>query len=167
MRFKSTYLILFFSFACILSCKKKIESPCNLNIEFDGVSCTASDTTESVNGFIQIRFSGTDQVKCEGEYMNGAKNGLWRTYYPNGNLMYEGVYRMGKMDGFWKFYYENGNIHSQGQFEECTRFSLWQYFYKEENHALKYEGGYVNGNKTGTWKSYEIEGKLFATYNCD
>lgn len=151
---------------CGTGCRKKIENPCDFTIEYTDIPCVANDTDATVNSFVTIYYGNSNQVKSEGTYMNGMKNGEWKTYYPNGNLKFDGKYRLGQIDGFWNIYYENGNLHSHGQFEDCQRISLWNHFYEDRSNALKYEGGYANGKKTGTWKSYTIEGKLNATYNC-
>ena len=37
------------------------------------------------------------QIKFEGEYLNGKRNGNGKEYYPNGNIEFEGYLKMGKI----------------------------------------------------------------------
>ena len=48
-----------------------------------------------------------------GKIKDGEKHGLYRWYYPNGNLKVEGNYVKGVMEGEWKRYHENGELKSK------------------------------------------------------
>ena len=49
------------------------------------------------------------EISNEG-YKNGKREGLWESYYRNGQLHTKGHYRKGKREGKWEFYYRNGQL---------------------------------------------------------
>src|SRR5579862_9961845 len=44
------------------------------------------------------------------------KEGLWISYYKNGNKQSEGHYHQGQREGLWIYYYKNGNKESEGHY---------------------------------------------------
>ncbi|MBI2967854.1 MAG: toxin-antitoxin system YwqK family antitoxin [Bacteroidetes bacterium] len=79
-------------------------------------------------------------------------------YYPDGNLRFEGEYRGGKKNGIWIYYFQNCNKWSEGSYKNGLadgKFSVWR-----ENGSLRYEGYFSNGKKLGAWKFYDESGKL-------
>ncbi|MCB0477230.1 MAG: hypothetical protein R2799_15375 [Crocinitomicaceae bacterium] len=50
----------------------------------------------------------------EGRYKNSRKTGLWKFYYPNGNLKMEATFEIGKPVGNYIKYHENGEIKEIG-----------------------------------------------------
>lgn len=75
----------------------------------------------------------------EGEYVNGKKHGLWRLYYPNGQLKSEAWFHDGLYTGYYCSYHDNG--------------------------AKKFEGRYApiggnsrDGRKEGEWLIYRRDG---------
>lgn len=55
-----------------------------------------------------------DAIIEKGQYVNNKKEGLWTTYYPNGNIKMELTYMNNRPDGYCKLYYENGCINEEG-----------------------------------------------------
>ncbi|MDR1667771.1 MAG: toxin-antitoxin system YwqK family antitoxin [Bacteroidales bacterium] len=76
-------------------------------------------------------------VREEGEFVAGLKNGLWKTCYDNGKLYHKGVFVQGNPNGRHEFYYPDG--------------------------TLREEQFYVNGRREGNWKKYNEDGSLFLT----
>ena len=70
--------------------------------------------------------------------MTGAKNGLWKTYYKDGQLHHSGHFVQGSPDGRHVFYYPDGK-------------------------TLKEEQYYVMGRRDKNWKKYNEDGSLFLT----
>jgi len=62
-----------------------------------------------------------------GMLKGGLKEGLWRSYYLNGNIESEGNYQGGLKYGKWNWYHENGNIWSKESYnkDELTRGKFW------------------------------------------
>jgi len=65
------------------------------------------------------------------------REGVWKLYYANGQLMYEGRFVQGNPEGKHKLYYPNGKL-------------------KEERY-------FSNGLKEKTWKKYDENGNLIIT----
>lgn len=66
------------------------------------------------------------------------KNGVEKTYYPNGVLWLELTYKNGKLEGIQKSYFENGKIQT--------------------------EEDYINDKRNGLYKGYSSNGKLYVEY---
>ena len=58
-------------------------------------------------------------------YKDDKKDGLWESYYENGQLQDEGEYKDGKKDGLWEFYNETGLLHSRGNYKDGKQDDLW------------------------------------------
>tara|TARA_B100000902_G_scaffold332536_1_gene330535 strand:+ start:92 stop:724 length:633 start_codon:yes stop_codon:yes gene_type:complete len=87
-------------------------------------------------------------LRFEGNYENGYREGLWKWWYQNGQLMEEGKYAhrngMGNREGLWKEYYKDGTLKSEGE-----------YMYFTSNAAKSF----VRHN---IWKEYDETGNLIS-----
>ncbi|MCX7954451.1 MAG: toxin-antitoxin system YwqK family antitoxin [Bacteroidales bacterium] len=105
-----------------------------------------------------IIYDGNVKIE-EGNFVHGNKEGVWKGYYPNGNIKYEITYKNGKAKGYAKFYFENGNISEEGYWDE----NKWVGEYKlyHSNGNIAYEWNYnQEGKRTGIQKYYHENGKL-------
>ena len=66
------------------------------------------------------------------------KNGVQKTYYPNGVLWLELTYKNGKLEGIQKSYFENGKIQTEDE--------------------------YKNDKRNGQYKGYSSNGNLYVEY---
>ncbi len=131
-----------------------------------------------------IKFNdGEDKLLEQGQYSSDQKDGLWVSYYPNGQVKHKITYKNGKAIGLAQFYYDNGIIseegiwhvdHWQGSYKFYNKNGRlaydWNYDdtgkrtgtqkYYHENGRLKYTGDWTNGKATGTLKIYDEEGRL-------
>src|SRR5690606_27822911 len=53
----------------------------------------------------------------EGRYTNNKRVGLWKRYWPNGNVMSEINYAMGRPRGEYKTYYPSGKVEEHGHWD--------------------------------------------------
>jgi len=60
--------------------------------------------TEYKRGFV------TDRLKVNRRDKNNRKQGTWMTFYPNGKIQGEGTYKDDKKNGYFKDYTENGDL---------------------------------------------------------
>ena len=74
-----------------------------------------------------------------GNYSKDKENGLWKSWYENGQLKDIGYFNSGKMNNNWKGYYKSGQ--------------------------LKYSGEYNNDYKVNTWTYWSDKGKIIETKN--
>ena len=91
---------------------------------------------------------------CEGEYINGKRNGKGKKYdYKDDKLSFEGEYLNGKI---WngKGYNINGNI----EFEIKEGKGYIKEF--DYNGELIFEGEYLNGLRNGKGKEFDSKGEI-------
>ena len=132
-------------------------------------------------------YDWNDEIKFEGEYLNGQRNGKGKEYF-EGKLFFEGEYVNGLRNGKGKEYYENGKLAFEGEYlygnkwagkgydilnnityelkdGKCLikEYSFFNGEGKEYNRfgKLDFEGKYLNGKRNGKGKEYCYEsGKL-------
>ncbi len=93
----------------------------------------SGDTVYAYEFYEDIALRGT------GRLVNGARDGYWVFYYPNGIKQAEATYLDGIENGMHSVYRENG--------------------------VPYYRGLYIDGKRSGTWEIYDAEGNLSATKN--
>jgi len=96
---------------------------------------------------------GIKVYQKEGIYQNGEREGLWISWYGNGQKLSERNYRNGEAEGLWISWHPNGQKASEGNYRNGKKDGIWTYWY--ENGQKHIEGNYVNGVKKGLWVIYE------------
>ncbi|MEQ8907784.1 MAG: hypothetical protein RIC95_01205 [Vicingaceae bacterium] len=83
--------------------------------------------------------------------------------YRNGYLLSSGIIdNAGLYQGLWETYYLNGQLKSKGEYLDGKKYGKWSYYF--QNGTLEQEGFYdKNGEFTGTWKWYYDDSKLLRT----
>ena len=101
------------------------------------------------NGF--LRYEGiTDH--------DGKRQGLWKEYYPNGELRSIGKYLNSIMVDEWKFYFEDKRIEMVGSYnKKGKKVGEWLWYYPDGS-PLTIEN-YVDGDLDGPYVEYDEEGK--------
>ena len=94
------------------------------------------------------------ELKFEGEYINGERNGKGKQYYENGNLKFEGEFINDEIIADTK-YDKNGNIiyeliNGNGKVKE----------YDDIYGKLIFEGEYLNCKRNGKGKEYDDYGNI-------
>lgn len=150
---------------------------------FEGDTINCSDENNNKQGNWIIFKNRTTQKLQEGTYLKGKKEGIWKSYYVNGNIKSEISYIQGKKKGDARIFYENGNIAEEGTWmvdkwvgkyksyyrngklsylwnynDLGTRSGYQQYFY--ENGNIKIEGEWQEGKEQGVIKEYYETGAL-------
>ena len=96
-----------------------------------------SDTTRTVvDGIEEVR-DEKGNIIMRGERVNGAREGGWESFFPNGTLRSKGTFVNGVREGPTTVYHENGSVF--------------------------YTGWYRNGNTVGEWIFYEADGTVKKT----
>ena len=96
------------------------------------------------NGFRQLYFGGSDQVKESGHYEDGQKEGNWQEFHRNGQVASKVTYRRGCYVGRVERYHESGRLALRGNYADrpdCVgpvikpyyqpREGVWEYFDEE------------------------------------
>lgn len=120
----------------------------------EGIRREYDTTGKIIKGYVYsngwMRFEGiTDD--------NGLRQGLWKEYYPTGELRSEGHYQNSKLVGKWKFLFQDGNLEISGQYDsKGKKDGEWIWYYPnrsslriEHYNAGSLEGEYVEYNEEG------------------
>lgn len=95
----------------------------------------------------------------EGDYFNNEKKGLWKRYWPGGELRSEIYYVDGKPSGPYKLYYADGQPEESGYWENGKHTRAIQRYYA--NGRMKEELQYDSeGNRQGLQRYYHENGSL-------
>ncbi len=85
-------------------------------------------------------------------------NGLYRTYFANGNVKMEVYSQNGKPNGLGKFYQEDGTLVYEGTFSDGTPVgTIYQYYHNGKVHN---EQNYANGVLHGIQQTFNKKGEL-------
>ena len=94
-------------------------------------------------GFIK-EYNDYGELRFEGEYLNGERNGKGKEYNYNGKLQFDGEYLNGERNGKGKEYYKDGKLKFEGEYKNGKRNGKGKE-YNENNGDLIFEGEYLNG----------------------
>jgi antitoxin component YwqK of YwqJK toxin-antitoxin module len=97
--------------------------------------------------------------ECYYKLPNGKEEGLYQSWYNNGQLMEKYSYINGKKEGLYQLWYDNGQLHKRYNFINNEVEGLYQSWYDDGN--LGDEGKYINGKKEGLYKSWYNNGQLY------
>jgi antitoxin component YwqK of YwqJK toxin-antitoxin module len=121
----------------------------------------------------------------EGRFTDSKKVGIWKTYYPNGNLKSEITYIDNRPKGYAKMYYENGQLQEEGIWENNRWVGDYKSYYENgqtfydfkynntgkregeqkyfyDNGQLMMKGEMKEGKETGVWEEYYENGDMRA-----
>ncbi len=96
-------------------------------------------------------------IISEGEYYEGLEEGKWRYNIENHKI--EGTYSNGRRNGIWKHFYPNGQLGFEGQFIDDNPNGKHIYYW--EDGKIKDEENYIMGRKEGDWIRYNEDGTPF------
>ncbi|MDR2038349.1 MAG: hypothetical protein LBQ60_10550 [Bacteroidales bacterium] len=111
-----------------------------------------------LNG-MSVQYSDSATVAAKGEYVEGEREGEWMINV--GDVREEGNYVFGLKDGVWKTYYEDGKLYHRGNFIQGNPDGRHEFYYPDG--TLKEEQYYVMGRRERNWKKYYENGSLFLT----
>jgi len=89
---------------------------------------------------------------------DGKRQGLWKEFYPTGELKSEGHYVNSKQEGVWKFYFENQKVEVKGSYKNGKKEGAWYWYYP--NGALLQEENWSNGKLDGAFFEYNENGEI-------
>jgi antitoxin component YwqK of YwqJK toxin-antitoxin module len=101
-----------------------------------------------------IEYDSLGNVFNEGEYISGAKSGLWKLTVNDHTE--SGNYLDGERDGVWVWYHSNGKKSFEGEFQSGIPVKRHRYWYP--NGQVQMTGSYEGGEMDGRWDYYETNG---------
>ena len=74
------------------------------------------------------RWKTTNKAAIVDSFKNGERDGEFKRYYLNGNLLMRGYSKEGRVDGVWEDYYSNGKVLMSGYMKGNKRIGNWKYY---------------------------------------
>lgn len=94
----------------------------------------------------------------EEHYSEGVGEGIWKSYYPSGQVAEEYTYVGGKKEGEWIQYFSDGIIKSRGNYLDGQLDGLYVIYHL--NGKVQVSGTYSMSKKTGAWVYLSEIGEL-------
>lgn len=143
----------------------------------DGVRRDFDSTGKIINGYFYeegwLRYEGITDL-------NGYRQGIWKEYYPTGELRSKGKYKNSRPVGEWNFYFTDKSIEITGSYDsKGKKLGEWIWFYPSgdtmtvanyedgelEGRFVEYDedlkvvtlGQYTAGFEEGVWKYFNGE----------
>jgi antitoxin component YwqK of YwqJK toxin-antitoxin module len=88
------------------------------------------------------------------------RDGVLRTWYPNGQLGHQGEYENGEPKGEFLWWYATGQLQIQGSYSDGVQNGDWTWWH--ENGMKKVQGTFVQGRREGVWSQWKASGELIA-----
>lgn len=119
---------------------------------------------------MQHEYYPNGKVKREASFRGGKREGTWREFDENGNVISSQIYKNGNlvqsgiMDtdgtrrGEWVELYPDSTLRAKGLFINGKRSGEWKFYYPGE--TIEQIGNYKNGMLDGTWTWYFPDGKI-------
>ena len=146
-------------------------------------SMSTLDEYASADGTYITYYADEKTVKEQGEYKDGLKEGLWKTFFNNGNVATKKSYVKGNPtgtsytfyedgkkrsvenieNGIVSFWYQNGKKQSEGRMKDNLRDSVWTFW--NEDGAVTSSGLYRKGLKEGLHKEFFPDGRKESEIN--
>lgn len=117
-------------------------------------------------------FNGTYKRTCKGVIMeqglfvNGSKDGNWKSWSKSGKLIKDINYLNGVLNGKFELYFISGKKKFIGAFNNGQKEGIWTFYNK--NEKIIKTGLYERGIPKGIWKVFDFKGKKeVIVYNYD
>lgn len=92
---------------------------------------------------------------------NSNRTGVWKTFYPGGQIKSTGLYKNNLKEGKWKYLFGDGKIEQEGEFLKGKYTGLWTYYYPDGK--IWKEEEYYNGLEEGSYAEYDEEGNILVS----
>ena len=92
-------------------------------------------------------------------YSAGELSGLYRSFYPNGQLKYSVNYLNGDMNGYYEEFHANGQLKDEGWMTADGRSGIWKAYYSDGTLASK--KFYIDGSQEDVQEFYNEDGKKY------
>lgn len=100
-------------------------------------------------------------IMGEENYTNGKLNGVYKTFFPNGELTEVTSYKNGLIDGNYKKYSIKGLLYNDFNYKGGKLNGMAIYYSRKTGDLIK-KGPFKNDMRVGTWENY-VDGELVST----
>lgn len=133
-----------------------------LIVIFNGIGCGVQ-ANQKIKKKIQEHSLNKEDSVLFNKYKDGEKDGLWKEYDENNQLVSEGFYKNGKANGLMKWYFE-GELVATGNMKNDQRDGLWK-ICDVHNKSNCIEASFKEDKKVGVWQILHSNGKLWKEQN--
>ena len=118
---------------------------------------------------VQHEYYPNGKVKREASFRDGKREGVWREFDEQGNVLNSQTYQKGvlvgqgivdtdgKRRGLYKEFYPDSTLRAEGVFVEGQRSGEWKFYY--HNGQVQEVGRYNEGQPDGIWTWYYENGQ--------
>ena len=104
-----------------------------------------------------ISFWNNGNTQDEGKFKDGNPHGLFESYYRNGQLKERKTYKEGREEGLVEQFNENGHLEYKGNYRDGKQHGLSEWF--DKNSQLRYRGNYKQGEQEGLHETFRDDGQ--------
>lgn len=97
----------------------------------------------------------------EENYLAGTRNGVSKTFYPNGNITEVIHYLSGKKEGEWIQYFDDGKVKFKGAYLNDEKEGPFTGYFS--SGKISFSGAYKAGHMDGNWTFYDENGGVMRT----
>ncbi len=111
-----------------------------------------------INGLYKEFHINSNKIKAECKYINGNKNGTYKSWFPNSQLRIECNFINGRKTGLYKKWFNNGQLKRECYFIndiKCGPYKEWYY-----NGQIKIDCNYENNKLDGSYKKWFDNGQI-------
>jgi antitoxin component YwqK of YwqJK toxin-antitoxin module len=118
---------------------------------------------------VQHEYYPNGKVKREASFRDGKREGVWREFDEQGNVLNSQTYQKGvlvgqgivdtdgKRRGLFKEFYPDNSLRAEGVFVDGLRSGEWKFYY--HNGQIQEIGSYKEGQPDGIWTWYYDNGQ--------
>lgn len=106
-----------------------------------------------------VEYDENGEEVSKGNFVEGTEEGHW--FYKRNQSIEEGDYTDGMRTGLWKTWYEPGVIAAEIEYDQDLMNGKYTIYY--DNHVIKRTGKCINGERDGIWYEYYDTGELVLT----
>ena len=118
---------------------------------------------------VQHEYYPNGKVKREASFRDGKREGVWREFDEQGNVLNSQTYQKGvlvgqgivdtdgKRRGLYKEFYSDSTLRAEGVFVDGLRSGEWEFYY--HNGQIQEIGSYQEGQPDGIWTWYYDNGQ--------
>ena len=118
---------------------------------------------------VQHEYYPNGKVRREASFRDGRREGVWRDFDEDGNVIKSQTYKKGvlvgegvvdtdgKRRGEYKEFYPDSTLRAEGLFIGGERSGAWKFYY--HNGQLQEIGSYIEGQPDGAWTWYYDNGQ--------
>jgi len=125
----------------------------------DGKIKTESFISEGGKRARTVSFYSNGKKMAAGNYLNEKKDSIWQFFSETeGSMVSEEIYQLGAKDGVSKTYFPEGGLAEILTWKNGIKSGQWEQYYSDGK--IKFRGSYLDNEKTGTIQAFYMSGKI-------